>query len=150
MRPMTATFSKIRTLTDRAFADGLSAFEGAVLGAAALLLSIGVGFGVGDMMAERAEQAEIEFDLRALVAEAGFDAAVCPNGWAADHAPIVGLTEAEVTAWYLRESVSLTDGDVKRDVATWLRAPADFRQTRGAALTRTQILLCVAESRQII
>ena len=134
----------------RLFADGVSALESVALGIAAVLLAVGLAIGAGDVLAQRALQQDVEADLRALVVETGYDAEICPNGWAAAHAPIVGMTEAEVTAWYLREAIERTDREVVRDVALWLRAPSDYRRVEGAALTRTQILLCVAESRRMI
>lgn len=87
--------------------------------------------------------------LRAAVAHAGFDDAVCPDGWAADHAKLLGLTEAQVTAWYLRESLELSDRDVIGGVSVYLANAQDFRMIEGPALTRNQILLCVAESRRL-
>ena len=148
---MTATIRTDRAARrPRLFADGASALESMALGVAAILLAVGLAIGAGDALAQRALQQAADADLRALVVEVGYEAEVCPNGWAAAHAPIVGMTEAEVTAWYLREAIERTDREVVRDVALWLRAPADYRRVEGPALTRTQILLCVAASRRMI
>lgn len=87
--------------------------------------------------------------LRQAVAAADFDDAICPDGWAADHAKLLGLTEAQVTAWYLRESLELTDRDVIGGVTVYLANAQDYRMIEGPALTRNQILLCVAESRRL-
>lgn len=87
--------------------------------------------------------------LRVAVAKAGFDDAVCPDGWAADHAALLGLTEAQVTAWYLREASDLSDEEVINGVSIYLSNAQDFRMIEGVALTRNQILLCVAESRRL-
>ncbi|UWQ19266.1 hypothetical protein [Jannaschia sp. M317] len=87
--------------------------------------------------------------LRRAVVAADFDGALCPDGWAADHAGFLGMTEAEVTAWYLRESFQLSDQQVITNVGFYLANATDFRQIEGPALTRNQILLCVAESRRL-
>lgn len=87
--------------------------------------------------------------LRVAVAQADFDDAVCPDGWAADHAALLGVTEAQVTAWYLRESQHLSDLEVIGAVTSYLENARDFRMIEGLALTQNQILLCVAESRRL-
>ena len=93
---------------------------------------------------------ETEAALRRAVVAAGFDAGICPEGWAADHAAILPLTEAEVTAWYLEEAMQITDAEVIASVGFYVTQPADFRQLEGAALVRNQILLCIAESRRLV
>ncbi|WP_371157560.1 hypothetical protein [Jannaschia sp. 2305UL9-9] len=87
--------------------------------------------------------------LRRAVVHASFDDALCPAGWAADHAGLLGMTEAEVSAWYLRESFELSDREVITSVGFYLANATDFRQIEGPALTRNQILLCIAESRRL-
>lgn len=87
--------------------------------------------------------------LRRMVVEAGYDASMCPDGWAGDHAAMLDLTEAEVTAWYLSEAVNLSDADVIAAVGHYIGNAGDFRQVGGVALTRNQILLCIAESRRL-
>ena len=82
-------------------------------------------------------------ELRRAVSRAGPDAAACPDGWAAAQAPQVGLTEAELTAWYLREALTLDDAAVVAGVGALLSWPAD---TSGP---RAQILLCIAQSRRM-
>lgn len=93
---------------------------------------------------------ETEAALRRAVIEAGFDASICPDGWAADHAALLPLTEAEVTAWYLNESLRLSDADVIASVGLYVTQVRDFRRIQGPALTRNQILLCIAESRRLV
>jgi hypothetical protein len=87
--------------------------------------------------------------LRRAVVERGFDDALCPDGWAADHAAVTGMSEAEVTAWYLRVAMDLSDREVIAGVGLYLANAGDFRQVEGRALTRNQILLCVAEGRRL-
>lgn len=87
--------------------------------------------------------------LRKAVIAADFDDAVCPNGWASDHAALLGMTEAEVSAWYLREAFELSDQEVISGVGLYLANATDFRMIEGPALTRNQILLCIAESRRL-
>lgn len=93
---------------------------------------------------------ETEAALRRAVTEAGFDASICPDGWAADHAQLLPMSEAEITAWYLSEAMSLSDAEVIASVGLYVTQPRDFRQIEGPALTRTQILLCIAESRRLV
>ena len=88
--------------------------------------------------------------LRHLVATSGFDMALCPDGWAARHAPLQHMTEAEVTAWYLSEANVRSDNDVIEVVGQWFATPRDFRLIEGDGLTYTQINLCIAESRRLI
>jgi|TARA_R110000850_G_scaffold2316_1_gene11389 hypothetical protein len=92
---------------------------------------------------------ETETALRQAVAEAGFDDAICPDGWADDHARLLDLSEAEVTAWYLRDALTLSDADVIASVGLYVTRASDFREIQGPALTRNQILLCIAESRRL-
>ena len=92
---------------------------------------------------------ETETALRQAVAEAGFDDAICPDGWADDHARLLDLSEAEVTAWYLRDALTLSDADVIASVGLYVTRASDFREIQGPALTRHQILLCIAESRRL-
>lgn len=87
--------------------------------------------------------------LRQAMAQADFDPCVCPDGWAAAHARRLGLTEAEVTAWYLREALRLSDEDVISTVGIIVARPDDVRRIEGAALARNQIVLCIAESRRL-
>lgn len=90
-----------------------------------------------------------EAALRRAVVSATFDDALCPAGWAADHAAVLGMTESEVSAWYLRESFELSDREVISGVGFYLANATDFRMIEGPALTRNQILLCIAESRRL-
>ncbi|WP_220748034.1 hypothetical protein [Jannaschia pagri] len=87
--------------------------------------------------------------LRRAVVAADFDGSLCPDGWAADHAQVLGLSEAEVSAWYLRDSFTLSDREVIAGVGFFLSNASDFRNVEGTALTRNQILLCIAEGRRL-
>ncbi|WP_092778095.1 hypothetical protein [Jannaschia pohangensis] len=87
--------------------------------------------------------------LREAVSQAGFDASICPDGWAADHAALLDVAESEVTAWYLQDALTLSDQDVIAAVGYYVTHPKDFRRIEGMALTRTQIMLCIAESRRL-
>ncbi|TFL16896.1 hypothetical protein [Jannaschia formosa] len=87
--------------------------------------------------------------LRKAAVAADFEGGLCPDGWAADHAALIGQTEAEVMAWYLREAMELSDRQVLSTVGLYLSNARDFRQIEGLALTRNQILLCIAESRRM-
>jgi hypothetical protein len=88
--------------------------------------------------------------LQQAAVQAGFDATVCPDGWAADHARILPMTEAEITSWYLAEAFTRSDAEVLAAVNAYLAAPQGFRQVEGTALTHNQINLCIAESRRMI
>ncbi len=90
-----------------------------------------------------------EEELRRAVVAADFDDAICPDGWAADHARLLDRTEAEIKAWYLREALELEDDEVILGVALYLARAKDFREIAGSALTRNQILLCIAEGRRL-
>ncbi|WGH77914.1 hypothetical protein [Jannaschia ovalis] len=92
---------------------------------------------------------DTEAALRRAVIAAEFDEAVCPDGWAADHALLLDLTEPQIFAWYLRESFALTDREVISGVGLYLANARDFRMIAGPAFTRNQILLCIAESRRL-
>jgi hypothetical protein len=59
------------------------------------------------------------------------------------------VTEAQVSAWYLRDSIALSDGEVIDAVAAILQRPSDLRATEELARTRERILLCIAESRRL-
>ncbi|WP_179381427.1 hypothetical protein [Jannaschia marina] len=111
---------------------------------------LGLALGVTVAQATLPPVLETEAALRRAVVEAGFDDAFCPDGWAADHAALLPLTEAEVMAWYLGESFALTDAEVIASVGLYVTEPRDYRQIQGAALTRNQILLCIAESRRLV
>ncbi|MGB3406160.1 MAG: hypothetical protein WBA67_01565 [Jannaschia sp.] len=120
----------------------------------ALCMSLGIGgmalaLGVTVAQATLAPFAVTEEALRRAVVSADFDDALCPDGWASDHAAILRMTEAEVTAWYLRESFELSDQAVISAVGFYLMNASDFRQIEGPALTRNQIHLCIAESRRL-
>lgn len=120
---------------------------------ACLVLGLGgmaLALGVTVAQATLPQVLETEAALRRAVVEAGFDARICPDGWAADHAAILPLTEAEVTAWYLRDAMVLSDADVIASVGLYVTRASDFRELEGAALTRNQILLCIAESRRLV
>lgn len=86
---------------------------------------------------------------QSVLAKAG-GAPVCPDGWAGDHALRLGISEAEVTAWYLQDALMLPDAAVIAGVGAHF-ARAD-RPRPGAAnvVTQDQILLCVAESRRLL
>lgn len=117
-----------------------------VLGLGGMALALGVTVA----QATLPSVVETEAALRRVVIESGFDAAFCPDGWAADHAALLPLTEAEVTAWYLSENMRLSDADVIASVGLYVMHPKDFRHIEGRAMTRTQILLCIAESRRLV
>lgn len=115
------------------------------IGLAGLGMALGVTLGQASMrplvMTEQA--------LRKAIVAADFDGSVCPDGWAADHALLLGRSEAEITAWYLQEAMGLSDRQVIMGVGTYLAHPRDFRRITGDALTRNQILLCIAETRRL-
>jgi hypothetical protein len=87
--------------------------------------------------------------LRGAAVSASAQGALCPDGWAADHARLLDLTEAEVTAWYLREAMTVPDEEVVAAVGLWLTSPAQARTAEARAATYAQIMLCVAESRRM-
>ncbi|MCK0167424.1 hypothetical protein MWU52_07690 [Jannaschia sp. S6380] len=145
------------TVPVRAAATGWSRLA-AGLGDASRLESVCVGLGLGGMvLALVLTLAQFAFApvirtqaaLRDMVVQTGFDAAMCPQGWAGDHAARLDLTEAEVTAWYLRDALRLSDAEVIASVGLYVANPGDFVPTQGAARTRNQILLCIAESRRL-
>ena len=92
---------------------------------------------------------ETEAALRRAVIAAGFDAALCPDGWATDHAALLGRPESEIKAWYLRTAMQASDSEVIAAVGLWVTRADDFRQIAGVALTRNQIMLCIADSRRL-
>ena len=143
------TFSRLRAAWARATdgVDPASRFESVclMLGLGGLLVAIAVTVAQQTF----APILRTEAALRQAMAAADFDASVCPDGWAADHARLLGLTEAEVTAWYLREALRLSDVDIITTVGLYVTRPQDFRQIEGPALTRNQIVLCIAESRRL-
>lgn len=130
--------------------SGRTSLEALGIAVAAGAMTVAIGSALGEADDARAAMVEEGPALREIVEASGFDAAICPDGWAADHAPMLQMTEAEVTAWYLRDALERDDADVRDSIAAWLAAPADYRMVEGAALTQTQILLCVAESRRMI
>lgn len=89
-------------------------------------------------------------DLHRAVIASGFDRAVCPDGWAADHAALLDLSEAEVSAWYVAESFRASDAEILSEAKAFFDNPRDFRWVEGMAMTVTQIKLCVAESRRLL
>ena len=120
----------------------------------AVCMSFGIGgmilaLGVTVAQATLSPVIETADGLRRAVVAADFDGSLCPDGWANDHAALLGMTEAEVSAWYLRESFELSDQEVITSVGFYLANATDFRQIEGPALTRNQILLCIAESRRL-
>ncbi|WP_139176600.1 hypothetical protein [Jannaschia faecimaris] len=117
-----------------------------VFGLGGMLLALGVTVA----QATLPPVLETEGALRRAVVQSGFDASICPDGWAADHAAMLPLTEAEVTAWYLTEATRLSDAEVIASVGIYVTQIKDFRQIEGPALTRNQILLCIAESRRLV
>lgn len=119
-----------------------------------LCMALGIGgmllaLGVTVAQATLTPLIQTEGELRKAVIAADFDDALCPDGWAADHAALLGMTEAEVSAWYLREAFELSDKDVITGAGLYLSNAKDFRMIEGPALTRNQILLCIAESRRL-
>ena len=124
------------------------------------LESMALGFGLGALLvtvaitgaqAVIAETAPTRAELEAVVAAspaAGIEA--CPDGWAARHAALEGLTEAEVTAWYLAESLSAPDARVLRAAMAFYAAPADHSLDGGHPATDARVALCVAESRRLL
>ncbi len=146
---VSATFSSFREFGARLVdgVDGVSRFE-------TMCLTLGLGglataLGVTVAQAMLPSVIDTEAALRRAVVDAGFEASVCPDGWAADHALLLTMTEPEIFAWYLRESFSLTDREVITGVGVYLQNASDFRMIQGPALTRNQILLCIAESRRL-
>ncbi|MEL6585301.1 MAG: hypothetical protein AAFY65_14335 [Pseudomonadota bacterium] len=117
-----------------------------------LLVGLGgmvLALGVTVAQATFAPLVVTESALRRAAIAADFDRSLCPDGWADTHADLLGLSEAQVTAWYLRESFEMTDQDVITAAGMYLSNPKDFRQIQGPALTRNQIVLCIAESRRL-
>ena len=114
-------------------------------GAACMALALGVTVA----QATLAPVIQTPAALRRAVAASGIGDPLCPDGWAADHARRLDLTEAQVTAWYLREALELEDDDVIRAAGHYLTRPEDFRGIGGAALTRNQIVLCIADGRRL-
>lgn len=86
-------------------------------------------------------------EMRAVAADA--PGTLCPDGWAADHAVRLGMTEAEVMGWYLREAVTLSDGAVLASAGMVLTQVDPDGPITVEAAARHQILLCVAESRRM-
>ena len=115
------------------------------LGLAGMALALGVTVA----QATLAPVVLTENALRKAAVAADFDGGLCPDGWAADHAVLIGQSEAEVMAWYLREAMALSDEQVISTVGIYLANAKDFRQIEGLALTRNQIMLCIAESRRM-
>ncbi|PWJ21231.1 hypothetical protein SAMN05421539_102481 [Jannaschia seohaensis] len=113
------------------------------------LAGMALALGVTVAQATLAPVVLTEDALRKAVIGVDFEGGLCPNGWAADHAALLGRTEAEVTAWYLREAMELSDKQVISAVGLYLTNATDFRHIEGRALTRNQILLCIAESRRM-
>lgn len=89
-------------------------------------------------------------DLHRAIIASGFDRAICPDGWAAQHAEYLDLTEAEISAWYVAESFRASDTHILEEATAFFESPRDYRWVEGMALTVTQIKLCVAESRRLL
>jgi hypothetical protein len=70
---------------------------------------------------------------------------VCPDGWAARHAMRLGLTEAQVAAWALREALTLSDAEA----AAVLVAADPYPLAVAGRSTPVQIALCVLEHRRL-
>jgi hypothetical protein len=89
-------------------------------------------------------------ELRRAVVQAGMaEATLCPDGWAAHHARALGEEEAAITAWYLREALSMQDDAVISAVGLYLQQPGSFAAGDARTEARRQILLCIAEGRRL-
>ena len=151
--PVFALFIRaVAALRDRLHASLASAERVTRLESVCLSLGLG-GFalatGVSVAQATLPAPIETEAALRRAVIAAEFDEAVCPDGWAADHALLLDLTEPEIFAWYLREAFTLSDREVISGLGLYLANAQDYRMLEGPTFTRNQILLCIAESRRL-
>ncbi|WP_308916765.1 hypothetical protein [Jannaschia sp. LMIT008] len=81
-------------------------------------------------------------DSDVVAAVAALGDAVCPEGWAAEHAARAGLSEAQTTARYVAVSFDASDRTILRRVRAGLQ--------HAASDTDAQIALCVARSRRLL
>jgi hypothetical protein len=115
-----------------------------ILGLVGMTLALGVTVAQATLAPTMPAPAE----LRLATAGPAADGTLCPDGWASGHAAALDLTEAQVSAWYLRESLDLSDTEVIAGIGI-ASAGMATAAPRAAARTRHQILLCIAESRRL-
>jgi hypothetical protein len=124
-----------------------SASRGEALCLAAGLSGLAMALGVTVAQATLAPVILSADGIRAAAAQA--DGPLCPDGWAAEHAARLGLSEAEMTAWYLREAMTLPDHAVMVTAGMVLTQIDPDGPIDDHAAARHQIMLCVAESRRM-
>lgn len=121
--------------------------------AAAMLAGLGClasGLALGAAQAVMAPAAPSLDELQGAIAASGVDRALCPDGWAAEHAAFLDMSEAEVSAWYLAESLRASDAEILRDASAYFSEPSAFEWVEGMSVTAMQVTLCVAQSRRMI
>lgn len=147
--PVSAARAAIAGWTGALAAQFRDASRGEAICLALATASLVLSLGVTVAQATLAPVVLTEKALRRAAVSVEFEGGLCPDGWAARHAAVIGMTEAEVTAWYLREAMEMSDRAVISAVGLYLTNATDFRQIEGLALTRNQIYLCIAESRRM-
>jgi hypothetical protein len=118
------------------------------VGAAVLAIASTVTLSDATGAVRPAAEADPALHRAQLAVAAGFRGTVCPDGWAAGQAARLSLTEAEVTARYLAQALTLTDAQLLARIEAPLAAGT--APLGPEAALAGQIALCVAESRRLI
>lgn len=93
----------------------------------------------------------LKTDVRTRVAvlSPNFDASACPSGWITAHAAHTGLAPKDLRAWYAHKNRTTDSATIIAALAAHAKAPRDFRYRAPLRLAELQILMCLAEQRDL-
>ena len=86
---------------------------------------------------------------RVAVLSPDFDDSACPSDWITAHAAHTGLATDDIRAWYTQKNRTTDSGMVMAALAAHAQAPRDFRYRTPMRLAELQILMCLAEARDL-
>lgn len=87
--------------------------------------------------------------LRAAVVAPGFDRSPCPDGWAEKHASNSGVGVQQIEDWHNAERASLSTDALLEALRAHDAAPLDFRYRDPLRLAHLQIMMCIAQEREV-
>ena len=86
---------------------------------------------------------------RIAVLSPDYDASACPSGWIAAHAAHTGLSQDDLRSWLAQKDRTIDSATILAVLAVHAQTPHDFRYRAPMRLAELQILMCLAERREL-
>jgi len=86
---------------------------------------------------------------RLAVLSPDYDASACPSGWIESHSAHTGLSQDDLRAWFAQKDKTTDSATILAVLSAHAQAPHDFRYRAPMRLAELQILMCLAERREL-